>query len=117
MEVKEKGDRLIITDTGWRLILKHDVETGELRIGQGETGEHIMSGAFIADFDVVLRWMVKRAGLAEVLLQTPFDKIMAGMQTWLETAYPAEQFTGESGDQGAVIVAGIRDVLGKHWKN
>ena len=41
---------------------------------------------------------------------------MVYLQGWLDKAYPAKQFTGESGDQGAVIVAGIRDVLEKQWK-
>ena len=116
MEVKDKGHRLIIDDNGWRLILEHDPETGKLYIGQGPADEHIMGGAFIANFDDVLKWMIKRAGLAEVLLNTPFDDIMKGLKTWLDIAYPAEQFTGVSRDQGAVIVASIRDVLEKHWK-
>lgn len=60
MDVKDKGDTLVITDDGWRLIMKYEPETGYLYIGQGDAEQNIMSGAFIANFDDVADWIEER---------------------------------------------------------
>jgi len=65
MDVKDKGNMLIITDDGWRLILMHTPETGHLHVGQGDAEQNIMSGAFMAKFDDVADWVVKRRKMLE----------------------------------------------------